>query len=63
MNATYTTANDVRDQLVLPALGDYATEHDVDAIVSAVILGWDDKGHAILVEDDDFWTIVERHAL
>lgn len=63
MNTTYTSANDVRDQLVLPALGEYADEHDVDAIVSDVILGWDDKGHAVLVEDEKFWTIVELHAL
>ena len=63
MNINFTSDRDVREQMVLPALGEYAAEHDVDAIVSEVILGWDERGNAVLVEDDEFWTIVERHAL
>ena len=63
MNINFTSDRDVREQMVLPALGEYAADHDVDAIVSEVILGWDEQGHAVLVDDETFWTIVERHTL
>jgi hypothetical protein len=62
MNINFTSDRDVREQIVLPALGQFADDHDVDSIVSETILGWDEKGHAILVDEDTFWHVVKRHA-
>lgn len=65
--ARYTSDSDVRDRFVVPALGEYVEDFDVDGIVSAVILGADSDGlGTFLVVDEDpvrFWVTVEDFAL
>lgn len=60
-----TSDRDVRDRYVLPALTRFSDLFDVDAIVADVIVGWtiEPTPHAIVVHDDDFWGIVERHVI
>lgn len=60
-----TTDRDIRDQ-VLAALGEYASWHDVDAIVRELIERFDltgDHPRDTLrdIPDEDFWTIADRH--
>lgn len=67
----YTTATDYTDQVVIPALGDYAGEFNIDAIAEEMLV-WHDEinedGDIVvtrsgLVEDPekDFWTVVQAH--
>lgn len=59
-------------EVIEPALGEYAAEHNIDAIADQM-LNWhdeiNDKGQVIdnksgFLEDDskDFWSVVEAHA-
>ena len=56
----YTTKQDYIAQVITPALGDYAAEHDIDAIADEM-LNW----HNGFMEDEskDFWAVVEAHAV
>lgn len=58
---TYTTAQDVIEQVVIPSLGEYAADFDVEAI-AADITEWIDGKLTVTAEGDDFWTIAQRHA-
>lgn len=69
----YTTIQDVIEQAVLPALGEYADDHDADAIAREAYtyrVDHDAHGNELLntagfeqaVTDDEFWQIVQRHA-
>lgn len=67
------TDHDIREQVVLPALQEYAAEHDVDAIVAELLETYPRAEWEYSEADlsythpecgyDDFWAIVERHAL
>lgn len=62
---TYTTRNEAIDRDIIEPLGEYASEHDIDAIAGAVLTT---TGEGIgyrytLREDVDFWDVVAQHAL
>ena len=63
----YTTKQDYIAQVIAPALGDYAAEHNIDAIADEM-LNWHNDigqpGNNGLMEDEtkDFWAVVEAHA-
>lgn len=75
----FTTRDDAIDQIILPTLTidgeDAIDQFDVDAIADEVLAyhdGWDETrqvynltntGFYQCVTDDEFWSIVERHAL
>lgn len=61
----YTTRGEAIDQEIIAPLGEYADQHDIDAIADAVLTT---TGEGIdyrytLREDVDFWEIVAQHAL
>lgn len=69
----YTTATDYIDQVVIPALGDYAGEFNIDAITEEMLV-WHDEinkdGNIVvtrsgLIEDPekDFWAVVAAHEI
>ena len=63
----YTTKQDYISQVIVPALGDYAAEFDIDAIAYEM-LNWHNDvnvpGNNGFLEDEDkdFWEVVEAHA-
>ena len=62
---TYTTRNEAIDREIIEPLGEYANEHDIDAIADEVLTT---TGEGIayrytLREDVDFWDVVAQHAL
>ena len=64
----YTTKQDYIAQVIAPALGDYAAEHDIDAIADAMLIWHNDigrLGNNGFIEDEskDFWSVVEAHAV
>ena len=63
----YATKQDYIAQVITPALGDYAAEHDIDAIADAMLHWHNDigqPGNNGFMEDEtkDFWAVVEAHA-
>lgn len=62
---TYTDRNEAIHNEIITALGDYADEHDIDAIADQVltITGEGKNFRVIVNEDVDFWAIVEANAL
>lgn len=63
----YTTKQDYISQVIEPALGDYAAEHDIDAIAYEMLIWHNDvsgPGNNGFLEDEskDFWAVVEAHA-
>lgn len=63
MTTTYTTDADIRDQFVIPALGEFVADFDVDAITADVVKAaeWDDKGRLVVDADLDIYEIAQRH--
>ena len=65
MTTTYARRDDaIHNEIILP-LGDYAQEHDIDAIADQLII-CDGSGlnpEYSLNPDADFWGIVAAHAL
>ena len=70
---TYTTREEAIAQEITAALGQYADEHDIDAIADEVLY-WHDEvredGSIWLPgcgyrrnQEVDFWEVVEKHAL
>lgn len=53
----YTTKTDAMEQEILPALGEYASEHDLDAIFDRAFT-WTGRGYEQTVSTDEFWEIV-----
>jgi len=54
-------------EVIEPALGDYATEHDIDAIADDMLIWHNDvngTGNNGFLEDEnkDFWAVVEANA-
>lgn len=62
---TYTDRNEAIHNEIILALGDYADEHDIDAIADQVLtsIGEGTNYRIILNEDVDFWAVVEDNAL
>lgn len=58
---TYDTRTDAIRREIIEPLGEYAQEHDVDAIADEIIIAGD-NGFTI-DQDADFWAIVANHAL
>lgn len=70
---TYSSVTDLIAQEILPALGEWVQDHDVDAIVADLReqdhIRWfstgDDKfarhGLILDVEVEEFWRVVRRH--
>lgn len=68
----YTTKNDYIAQVIEPALGEYAADHDIDAIADDMLIWHDeinDKGQINLGksgfvenEDKNFWAVIENNA-
>lgn len=63
----YTTKQDYIAQVIEPALGDYAAEHDIDAIADDILIWHNDvsrPGNNGFLEDESksFWSVVEAHA-
>lgn len=71
----HTTIQDAIDQEVLPALGQYAADYDVEAIADEVfrfddgydqttgVHNLDRQGFYQAVGDDAFWQIAENHQI
>ena len=63
----YSSKNEYIGQIIEPALGDYAAEHDIDAIADDMLIWHNDvngPGNNGFLEDEskDFWAVVEAHA-
>ena len=67
----YQTIDDYKEQVVIPSLGDYADEHDVDAIADEMTEWHEEvvngnimanKSGLVVRSDKDFWQVVEKHA-
>ena len=61
MSDTYTTKQDAIEQAILPALGEFAADHDVDAIFNATF-AYGGPGLGQPAPDDEFWAADEAHA-
>lgn len=65
MSTTYTTRNEAIDRLIIEPLGEFADEHDIDAIADKVITTTGegvDYGFTI-DEDVDFWDVVANNQI
>lgn len=61
MSQQFTTRQDVIDFYVIPSLGDYAADFDVDAI-AAEITEWRNGHLVVVVEGDDQYNeVLQRH--
>ncbi|MBK4161027.1 hypothetical protein GWO73_04190 [Corynebacterium macginleyi] len=62
---TYTTRNEAIDNEIITPLGEYADQHDVDAIADEVLTttGEGTDYRYTLRDDVDFWDITAEHAL
>ncbi|WP_034985943.1 hypothetical protein [Corynebacterium jeikeium] len=62
---TYTDRHEAIHHETITALGDYADEHDIDAIADQVLTttGEGSDYRYMLDEDVDFWAVVEANAL
>ena len=61
MNDTYTTKQDAITYAILPALGEYAADHDVDAIFDATFT-YEGTGFVQTASVEEFWAAVEANA-
>ena len=61
---TFTTKTDAIGQLIIPALGEHATSHDLDGLADAV-LDFDRDRQVFFqsVTTDEFWEAAHQHAL
>lgn len=59
---THSTRTEAIAREITDALGADAANFDIDAIADKV-LGDYTAGYACIVDTDEFWTIVENHAL
>lgn len=58
---TYATRNEAIDREITAPLGEYADQHDIDAIADELIKT---EGEGFYLDEDaDFWATVEAHAL
>lgn len=65
METIYSNRNEIIEAEIIAPLGEFADDHDIDAIADKLIVTIGegvDYGFTI-DEDADFWAIVEKHAL
>lgn len=62
---TYTTHDEAVQREIIEPLGEFADEHDIEAIADEVIITTGEGvDYGFTIDDDaDFWVIVEKHAL
>lgn len=61
MTTTYTTRNEAVQREIIEPLGEWAAEHDVDAIADQLIKT---EGEGFYLDQDaDFWEVVANNAL
>lgn len=65
METIYSNRNEIIEAEIIAPLGEFAGEHDIDAIADEVIV---EVGEGVdygftIDEDADFWAIVEKYAL
>jgi len=58
----FSSRQDAIELLILPALGDFVEDFDVEAIADEV-LDYRDGGFTSVVDDEEFWEIVQKHNL
>ena len=57
---TYTTRNETIAREIIAPLGEYADQHDIDAIADELIKT---EGEGFYLDEDaDFWATVVKHA-
>ena len=57
----YTTRNEAVAREIVAPLGEFASQHDVEAIADMLIKAGDEGFY--LDTDADFWSVVEAHAV
>lgn len=62
---TYSTRNEAIQNEIITPLGQYANEHNIEAIADQLIIMDTDNGEATYHVDEDagFWAIVEANAI
>lgn len=62
---TYENFNDAVQYEIITPLGEYAAQHDVDAIIDELIIssGTEADPQFYVDPDADFWAVVASHAL
>ena len=64
---TYTTLADLTSAEIIPALGDYANDFDIDAItaelrhIDAITYNKPEQGFTLDIDSETFWSIAARH--
>ena len=64
---TYTTLADLTSTEIIPALGDYASDFDIDALtaelrhIDAITYNKPQQGFTLDIDPDTFWSIAARH--
>lgn len=61
MNNTFATKSDAITHGILPALGTYEADYDIDAIADEAVYSLDECRGFAVVEGDEFWAIVAKH--
>lgn len=60
MTKFYITRQDAIEQEIIPALGEFADQYDIEAIADDALTYV--AGHGFdVAQDEEFWRIVERH--
>ena len=72
---TFITRTEAIEQLIIPALGDYGNDYDIEAIADEVlayneaygeeanVYRLNDQGFYLCVDIDEFWKVVEKYDL
>lgn len=61
---TFTTKTDAIDQLITPALGEYARNYDLDGLANAILdFDLDRQVFFQSVTTDEFWEVAPQHEL
>lgn len=61
MSETYATRTDAIEQYIEPALGDYASDYDVDGIFADYFEYREDEHGFVEREGADFWGVARAH--
>lgn len=62
MNTTFTTRTDAITHGILPALPGIEHEYDIDAIADEAVYSLGGAQGFAVVQGDEFWAIVAKHA-
>ena len=72
---TFSTRTEAIEQVIIPALGDYGNDYDIEAIADEVlayneaydeeanVYRLNDQGFYQCVDSDEFWEVVEKYTL